>query len=432
MPTDSNHTSNHVSMEDWLDAVETVFLEPGQILEGIVMQVTPNEVLVDVGTKAEGVVPRKDLERLSDEVRAEIVEGATVRVYVVRPDEDDDHAVLSIYRALQNEDWDAIETAVANDSLIEATITGFNRGGVLAHVGQVRGFIPASHLTCTQGKSPQERVRLLRELVGQKIHVKVLDANRRRGHLILSQREAEKQLEEQRRKELLERLEEGQVVRGVVTNVTDFGAFVDLGGVDGLIHISELSWNRVSHPSEIVQVGSEVEVYVLRVDHERQRVGLSLKRLQPEPWSQVAERYNVGDEVDVTITKVVDFGAFARLEGEEVEGLIHISELAHGHVNKPSDVVSEGQKLRVRIIRIEPERKRIGLSLKALQAAEEPPSQEEFAAVQEAEPETQVADTESGLPQSANDSANGGAAQDEEDGSGAAVEFANIGADDSN
>ncbi len=421
MPTDSNHTSNHVSMEDWLDAINTVLLEPGQILEGIVMQVTPNEVLVDVGTKAEGIVPRKDLERLSEDVRAGIVEGATVRVYVVRPDEDDDHAVLSIYRALQNEDWDLIEAAIANNSLIEATVTGFNRGGVLAHVGQVRGFIPASHLTCTQGKSSQERVRLLRELVGERIHVKVLDADRRRGHLILSQREAEKQLEERRRRELLERLEEGQIVRGVVTNVTDFGAFVDLGGVDGLIHISELSWNRVSHPSEIVQVGSEVEVYVLRVDHERQRVGLSLKRLQPEPWSQIAEKYKVGDEVDVTITKVVDFGAFARLEGEEIEGLIHISELAHGHVNKPSDVVSEGQKLRVRIIRIEPERKRIGLSLKALQAVPEPP-----AAAQE------DTTTETSASQSVDDSTNGEAVQDRGDGSGATVEFANIGADDSN
>ncbi len=421
MPTDSNHTSNHVSMEDWLDAINTVLLEPGQILEGIVMQVTPNEVLVDVGTKAEGIVPRKDLERLSEDVRAGIVEGATVRVYVVRPDEDDDHAVLSIYRALQNEDWDLIEAAIANNSLIEATVTGFNRGGVLAHVGQVRGFIPASHLTCTQGKSSQERVRLLRELVGERIHVKVLDADRRRGHLILSQREAEKQLEERRRRELLERLEEGQIVRGVVTNVTDFGAFVDLGGVDGLIHISELSWNRVSHPSEIVQVGSEVEVYVLRVDHERQRVGLSLKRLQPEPWSQIAEKYKVGDEVDVTITKVVDFGAFARLEGEEIEGLIHISELAHGHVNKPSDVVSEGQKLRVRIIRIEPERKRIGLSLKALQAVPEPP-----AAAQE------DTTTEASASQSVDDSTNGEAVQDRGDGSGATVEFANIGADDSN
>ncbi len=421
MPTDSNHTSNHVSMEDWLDAINTVLLEPGQILEGIVMQVTPNEVLVDVGTKAEGIVPRKDLERLSEDVRAGIVEGATVRVYVVRPDEDDDHAVLSIYRALQNEDWDLIEAAIANNSLIEATVTGFNRGGVLAHVGQVRGFIPASHLTCTQGKSSQERVRLLRELVGERIHVKVLDADRRRGHLILSQREAEKQLEERRRRELLERLEEGQIVRGVVTNVTDFGAFVDLGGVDGLIHISELSWNRVSHPSEIVQMGSEVEVYVLRVDHERQRVGLSLKRLQPEPWSQIAEKYKVGDEVDVTITKVVDFGAFARLEGEEIEGLIHISELAHGHVNKPSDVVSEGQKLRVRIIRIEPERKRIGLSLKALQAVPEPP-----AAAQE------DTTTETSASQSVDDSTNGEAVQDRGDGSGATVEFANIGADDSN
>lgn len=435
MPTDSNHTSNHTSMEAWLDAIETFTLEPGQILEGVVMQVTPNEVLVDVGAKAEGIVPRKDLERLSDEVRAEIVEGATVRVYVVRPDEDDEHAVLSIYRALQSEDWDLIESAVANNSIIEATVTGYNRGGVLAHVGQVRGFVPASHLTFTQGKSAQERLRTLRELVGQKIPVKVLDADRRRGRLILSQREAEKQLDQQRREELLAQLEEGQVVHGVVTNVTDFGAFVDLGGVDGLIHISELSWRRISHPSEVVQVGSEIEVYVLRVDHERQRVGLSLKRLQPEPWLQVAEKYQVGDEVEVTITRLAEFGAFARLEGEEVEGLIHISELAHGHVDKPSDVVSEGQKVRVRIIRIEPDRKRIGLSLKALQEppttepAEETLAEETSAASQPVEPTREPSE----LSATAAETSNGETDHRERgDHADAAVEFANVGSDDSN
>ncbi len=429
MPKDHSHARDYTLLEEWLQSADSFVLEPGQILEGVVMHVTPNEVLVDIGTKTEGLVPRKDLERLSEETRAQIVEGAHVRVYVVRFDEDDDQALLSIYRALQSEDWDFIERCVANNEIMEATVTTYNRGGVLAYIGQVRGFVPASHLTATQGKSSQERARVLRQLVGQTIHVKVLDADRRRGRLILSQREAEKQLQQQRKQEMLARLQEGQVVRGTVTNLTDFGAFVDLGGVDGLVHISELSWNRISHPSDVVNVGDEVEVYVLRVDHERQRVGLSLKRLQPEPWSQIGEKYQVGDEVNVIITKLTSFGAFARLEGEEVEGLIHISEMAHRHVAKPSEVVAEGDRVRARIIRLNPERKRIGLSLKAVARPTPPQEQDDVSPP----PPAEAAGHVDSLPSRAESCPNGEPTAHTGDmDANTAVEFANIGTDDSN
>lgn len=376
MPENHVQTSNINSMEDWLRAYDQIEeLYPGQILEGTIMQVAPNEILIDVGSKSEGVVSGKELERLTPEEMANLHEGDGVRVYVLRPEDEDGHPQLSIARARMEEDWIKAEQWQKEDTIFEAKVTGYNKGGLIVHVGQVRGFVPTSQVASlrrSSGDSDDEYQRRMSQLVGKSLRFKVLEIDRRRNRLILSERAAEREWRKEQKDKLLTSLEPGNTVRGEVSSLADFGAFVDLGGADGLIHLSELSWGRISHPNEVVQVGDAVEVYVLNVDRERKRIGLSLKRLQPEPWTQVTEKYHVGDEVDAVVTKLTSFGAFAKLVGEDVEGLIHISELSEGHVERPGEVVKEGDQVRAKIIRIEPERKRLGLSLRRT-AGEIPP-----------------------------------------------------------
>jgi small subunit ribosomal protein S1 len=358
------------SMAFWLEEYEkdVTMLRPGQVVSGTVMEVRPNEVLIDVGAKAEGIVGREDLDKLSKEQRALLEEGAEIRVFIVRPEGDEGNPLLSITRAKIEEDWEVVEQARETDDIIEAEITGVNKGGLIAHVGQVRGFVPASQVASIrrQGQeAPEAFQRRLQSLVGQSLKLKVLDLDRERNRLIMSERAAQREWRRDRKEELLDSLSKGMTLKGEISSLADFGAFVDLGGADGLIHLSELSWGRVQHPSEVVQVGQEVEVYVLNVDTERRRIGLSLKRLQPEPWTDFVEQFKVGDELDAIVTKLTSFGAFARLTNYDLEGLIHISELADSHIEHPSEVVHEGKAVRVRIIRIEPERKRLGLSLRA-------------------------------------------------------------------
>lgn len=356
-------TSTITSMEQWLDLVESQLseLSEGQIIEGVITHITPNEILVDIGAKQEGIVPLSDIEWVDESVKANIKEGATVRAYVMRTFEDDEPPLLSIARAAQEKDWQWLEN-LSDDELVEGRVAEVNKGGLIVYVGMVRGFVPASHVVSVNTKVP-DRQAVLRQLLGKTLTLKVLEADSQDNRLILSEREAKQEELQRRKRHMLESLQVGDVLRGRITNVVDFGAFVDLDGVDGMIHISELSWDRIEHPSEVVKVGDELDVYVLKIDHKRERIGLSLKRLHPEPWEQLVEKYQVGDEVDVIITRLAEFGAFARLVDLPVEGLIHISELADGHVAQPQDVVQEGQQVRARIVRIESDRKRLGLSL---------------------------------------------------------------------
>lgn len=354
---------------NWLEAYEGTIenLFTGQILTGTIMQLRPNEVLVDVGAKAEGVVDSKELEKLTDEERGALYEGGDVRVFVVRPEGPEGHPILSIGRAKMEQDWEFAEQQQANDSIFEALVSGANRGGLIVHIGQVRGFVPSSQIASTRrasGEGDEEYQRRLMALVGQTLKFKVLELDRRRNRLILSERAAEREWRKDQKEKLIDNLHEGARVRGEVSSLADFGAFVDLGGADGLIHLSELAWGRVQHPSEVVKIGDVVEVQVLNVDRERRRIGLSLKRLRPEPWQEFVSKHNVGDVVEAVITKLTNFGAFARVKELEVEGLIHVSELSDSHVDKPSEVVKEGDEVRARVIRLEPDRKRLGLSLR--------------------------------------------------------------------
>jgi len=341
----------------------------GQIVEGTIVAMGDNEIIVDIGGKSEGIVPGQDLSRLDEDFLNSLHVGEEIVAYVLQPEGREGQTVLSLSRAQVARDWRRMEELKESGETIRTTVIEGNRGGVVVRAGQLRGFVPASQLErrseAPQTESPEDRFNFLE---GQELQLKVLEVDRKRRRLILSERAAMREQREKEREHLLAELREGEVRHGRVTSITNFGAFVDLGGIDGLIHISELAWRHVKHPSEVVQVGDEVDVYVLSVDRERGRVGLSLRRLQPKPWETVLERYAIGQVVEGTVTKITPFGAFVRLE-DGIEGLVHISERADRRVEHPREVVKEGETVRVRILRIDPEAKRMGLSLK--QAAEE-------------------------------------------------------------
>lgn len=359
-----------------LEEIEQSLLEPqsGEIRTGVVVDKRPNEILVDIGFKSEGIVNGRELERLGDMVD-ELTIGCEVPVYIVREDREG-NVVLSISRAQAEKDWERAEVLMQSQDIFEGSVAAFNRGGVIVKLGQVRGFVPASQLSAdsqsqSQGDSEDPGDDRWAALVGEQLMLKVIDIDRKRNRLILSERQAMREWRRQQKEQLLETLKDGDIYDGVISSIADFGAFVDLGGADGLIHLSELSWNRVSHPSEVVNVGDKVKVQILNIDHDRRRIGLSLRRLQPQPWDVVDENYVVGQIVRGKITKLVNFGAFARLEQDGIEGLIHVSELTEQRINHPKEVVSEGQELDLRIIRIDTDKRRMGLSLKQALPAEE-------------------------------------------------------------
>jgi small subunit ribosomal protein S1 len=339
-------------------------LKPGDTIDGIIVSVTPTEVLVDVGAKSEGVVPAKELERLGRDGLESLRIGATVPVYVIRSEDREGNLILSIRRAEEEKDWFDAQSLFETNDPFEAQVAGFNKGGLIVRMGKLRGFVPASQLGPEhQGSDKQQPEERWAHFVGKTIHCKVIELDRKRKRLILSERAAVRQWRDSQKKKLLEDLRAGEVRVGVVSSLSDFGAFIDLGGADGLIHLSELSWNRALKPRDVLRVGQKVEVYVLNIDRDKKRIALSLKRLEPEPWATVESRYYVGQLVEGTITRLASFGAFALINGE-IEGLIHISELGGGRVNQPQEVVHEGEKHVMRIIRIDPKKRRMGLSIR--------------------------------------------------------------------
>lgn len=343
-----------------------VIPQHGETLEGTIVEINSNEIVVDIGCKSEGIVPARDLDRMDPEILEELAVGDTVFVYVVRSQDQSGNSILSLSRALMETDWQKASEMFEAEEVFEGTVSSCNRGGVIVRVGRVRGFVPASQIASvrlSRSDSEEERIERLSELVNQNFMFKIIELDRRRNRLILSERAAMREWRQDQKDRLIDELEEGETRKGTVSSLCDFGAFVDLGGADGLIHLSELSWSRVGHPREVLKVGQEVEVYVLGVDRDRKRIALSLKRLKAEPWTTVEERYEIGQLVKATVTKVTDFGAFARLD-EEIEGLIHISELSEDRIGHPNEVVSEGQELELRIIRIDAARQRMGLSLR--------------------------------------------------------------------
>ena len=427
-------------MGELLDSMESMKpLRRGDVVEGLVMRADPDGILLNIGHKAEGIVPPGEMRTLGAEGLEKLQVGDEVVALVVRGETSEGAAVLSIDKAVGEIGWRTLDKARESGEQLEGRVLGFNRGGAIVEVEGVQGFVPMSQLvsvsrdnirearrtetreppasdqpsadqpsadqpsaeqpseeqpteeqpgeegepaaeakqtsegsettTTEEAQSAQETARPQPpDDIGKILTLKVLEVNRGRNRAILSERQALQALRDERKARLIEELSVGEVRRGKVTGISTFGAFVDLGGADGLVHISELSWGTVRSPEEVVRVGDEVDVYVLRIDAENRKIALSLKRLQPEPWETINERYQPGDIVDATVTKLTDFGAFARVEGS-VEGLIHISELASRVINHPREVVGEGDNVRLKILRIEPERRRLGLSLR--QAEEE-------------------------------------------------------------
>ncbi len=350
-------------------------LKRGQIVPGTVIRASSNEIIVDVGAKCEGVVPERDLEELSSADRDAIQAGSKVLVCVVNSEDANGNLILSLSQAQIAHDWIEAQRLFESQEIIERQAVGYNKGGVIVDVGRIRGFVPGSQLaishTAGQAATDASREDRWAALIGRDLQLKVIEVDQKRNRLILSERAALRDWRKNERERLLKELAEGQVHQGRVINLADFGAFVDLGGIDGLVHLSELSWKRVSHPREVVEVGQEVKVHILNVDQERQRVGLSIKRLQPDPWDSVEERYQEGQLVEGVITNLAKWGAFASIVGDEsIEGLIHISELDDGPVVHPRDVIQPGQVVTLRVIELDATHHRLSLSLKQVAEGE--------------------------------------------------------------
>ncbi len=340
-------------------------LKRGDVLSGTILRISQAEILVDIGSKSEGIISGEELEKVPGDVLEDLKVGDTVQAYIVAPSDRNGNVVLALTRTQSSRDWAEAEDLSSKQEVFEGVVAGYNKGGLIVKVGKIRGFVPASQLVprpAEEGSDPNKR---LAALVGHKLHLKVIEIDREQNRLILSERVAERQWRKQQKEKMLNELKEGDERDGKVISLADFGAFVDIGGVDGLVHVSEVSWQPINRPGEVLTVGQKVRVRVLKVDPGHEKVALSIKRCEPDPWSLIENRYKIGQLVDAQITKMAKFGAFARIKDDDaIEGLIHISELSDKRVNHPKEVVQEGQWVTLRVIRVEPEKRRLGLSLK--------------------------------------------------------------------
>lgn len=334
-------------------------LRRGEIRNAIILEVKEREIIVDLNAKQDGIVKSEDLERLDDQFRGSLKAGDEVPVYILNPRDADDNLVVSINMGLQRYDWELARKMLESEEVATVRVIGSNRGGILVRWRRLEGFIPSSHLTSLNVTN--DRRDNSNELIGKELHVKVIEVEQERRRLIFSEREAQKEWRAQQKARLLAELKEGDVVRGTVTGLRDFGAFVNLGGADGLIHVSELAWHRVDHPKDVLKIGQEIDVYVLTLDRDTNRIALSRKRLLPDPWEDAAQRYHEGQLVEGTVTNVVDFGAFVALDNG-LEGLLHLSEMGDGSLKEPHSYLQKGDRLSLRISHLEPEKRRVGFT----------------------------------------------------------------------
>ena len=377
-PMDFDEESEDQGMGQLLDSMDPIKpLRRGEVVDGEVMGFSEDGgVLVNIGHKSEGVVQQREMRTLSPEDVQNIQIGDKIITYVLRPESADNAAILSIDRALGETGWRELEKCLEDNETVEGDIIGFNKGGAIVDVRKVQGFVPMSQLVSvprdifrdrseTEEDPEVETRRMERqaEETGKTLQLKILEINRSRNRAIFSERQAVQEWRDLQKARLVDELQVGEVRNGVVTGISSFGAFVDLGGADGLVHISEMSWGPVARPEDVVSIGDKLDVFVLRVDVENKKIALSLRRLEPEPWETIHERLHVDDIVDAQITKLTNFGAFARVEGN-IEGLIHISELSDRVIGHPREIVQEGEDVKLKVLRIEPERRRLGLSLK--------------------------------------------------------------------
>ncbi|MGZ3582397.1 MAG: 30S ribosomal protein S1, partial [Ktedonobacterales bacterium] len=372
--SDSTDMPDMSEMQRLLDEQEAQFksIKRGDVVEGQIVRIDADEILVDIGLKSEGVLGTRELPQSGYGSLSELHVGDNVLVYVMQPETPEGHAIVSIKRARLERQWRIAQEQYERGDLLEAEVIDHNKGGLIVNLEGIRGFVPISQILNLKREDTADNVETqtkLQNMVGRKLQLKIIEINRNRNRLILSERLAVQEWRAKRREELLNELQVGEVRKGIVSNLSNFGAFVDLGGADGLVHISQLAWSRVNHPSEVLKVGQEVEVQVLSVDKEKKKIALSIKRAEIDPWTTVEQRYQIGQVVKGTVTKIAPFGAFARIE-DGVEGLIHLSELPAGQQD-PKAVLKEGQEVNVRILRIDPERRRLGLSIRQVEQTDE-------------------------------------------------------------
>lgn len=364
-PTDGN---NHMNMESLLneEGSSLEFPESGEIRTGVIASISPTQILVSVGAKSEGVITGRELDAITDEERAALQVGQEILVYVLSAEDASGNVVLSYNRAQEQKGWGEVEKMLEENGSYDGHVDGFNKGGIIVPVYGLRGFVPASQLGISRrmtvsGDTPDARYA---KMIGEPITVRVIEVDRKRRRLILSERAASSETRQSIKERVIESLEEGKTYTGKVTSLADFGAFVNVNGADGLVHLSEISWDRVQHPSEVLEVGQEVQVKVINIDRDKKRIGLSIRALQGDPWQSKVDKFKVGQLVEGTITRLTKFGAFARLDGD-LEGLIHISEISENRIEHPREAnLHEGDTVTLRIIRIDADQRRIGLSLR--------------------------------------------------------------------
>lgn len=366
-----NHQTENNNMASLLEQEGAMidFPQQGEIRTGMIASIAPGQILVSVGTKSEGIISGKEYEAIPREELEQLRVGMEIPVYVINPEDASGNVVLSYVRAREEASWKEAEQLLASKETYHSKIIGYNKGGLIVPVGGLRGFVPASQVSLSRraessGETPEQRWS---KMIGEEIDVCVIEVDRERRRLILSERAANTETRETIKERVIDSLQEGEVRTGKVTSLADFGAFVNISGADGLVHLSEISWDRIQHPSEVLKVGQEVKVKIISIDREKKRIGLSIRQLQEDPWLQKASRYQVGQLIEGTITRLTKFGAFARID-EDVEGLIHISEISEKRIEHPKEVLKEGDVVTLRVIKVDAENHRIGLSLRRVES----------------------------------------------------------------
>lgn len=369
--TNLEQTKPEISQEDNMaslleqEGLDIDFPKAGETRQGVIASISSNQILVSVGAKSEGIITGREFDAIPQDELDKLSVGQEIWVYVLTPEDSHGNLVLSLMRALEEKSWIKAEELLKSKDSFESVVKGYNKGGLIVPLDGLNGFVPASQISLSRragltGDTPEKRWS---PMVGDEIEVCVIEVDRERRRLILSERAASSETRESVKDRILNELKEGDVRTGKVTSLAEFGAFVNINGADGLVHLSEISWDRIQHPSEVLKVGQEIEVKIINIDREKKRIGLSIRQLMEDPWVDRISKYEVGQLLEGTITRLTKFGAFARIE-DDLEGLIHISEISERRIEHPKEVLKEGETVTLRVIKIEPENHRIGLSIR--------------------------------------------------------------------
>lgn len=366
---DSSEEHNNMATLLEQEGLDIEFPKQGDIREGVIASIIANQILVSIGAKSEGIISGREFDLIPAEEREVLKIGQAIPVYIINPEDQNGNLVLSYVQAQEEVSWTTAQELLESKDSYISKVVGYNKGGLIVPVGRLRGFVPASQISLSRratlsGDTPEQRWS---KMIGEEIDVCVIEVDRERRRLILSERAASNETRESLKERVIDELQEGEERVGRVTSLADFGAFVNISGADGLVHLSEISWDRIQHPGEVLKIGQEVQVKVISIDRDKKRIGLSIRQLIDDPWMKQVDKYQVGQLVEAVVTRLTKFGAFARLD-DEIEGLIHISEISEKRIEHPKEVLHEGDSVTLRVIKIDPENHRIGLSLRRVES----------------------------------------------------------------